>query len=61
MLVCESQKVSIVSLQESKMEKAQSICNIMILLLLLIKRANTLNKVVTCGKSVFHGNMYFNC
>ncbi|XP_015751901.1 PREDICTED: glutamate receptor ionotropic, kainate 3-like isoform X2 [Acropora digitifera] len=31
------------------MEKAQSIFNIMILLLLVTKRANTLNKVVTCG------------
>ena len=40
------------------MEKAQSICNIMILILLVTKRTNTLNKVVTCGKSVFHGDMY---
>ena len=30
----------------------------MILLFLLTKRANTLNKVVTCGKSVFRGDMY---
>ena len=45
------------SLQGSEMEKAQSICNIMVLLVLLGERANTLNKVFACGKSVFHGNM----
>ncbi|XP_067050317.1 glutamate receptor ionotropic, kainate 3-like [Acropora muricata] len=31
------------------MEKAQSICNIMVLLVLLGERANTLNKVFACG------------
>ena len=58
MLLCESQKESIFSLQESEMEKAQSICNIMVLSVLFTKRANTLNKVVTCGKWVFHNDMH---
>ena len=52
-----SQKVSIFSLHVSEMKNAKSICNIMILLVLLAERANTLNKVLACGKSVFHGDM----
>ncbi|KAK2553030.1 Glutamate receptor ionotropic [Acropora cervicornis] len=39
------------------MEKAQSICNIMILLVLLAKRINTLNKVVTCGLIGSHSEL----
>ncbi|XP_074626587.1 glutamate receptor ionotropic, kainate 3-like isoform X2 [Acropora palmata] len=39
------------------MEKAQSICNMMILLFLLTKRANTLNKVVTCGLIGSHSEL----
>ncbi|XP_015751874.1 PREDICTED: glutamate receptor ionotropic, kainate 3-like [Acropora digitifera] len=39
------------------MEKAQSICNIMILLVLLAKRINTLNKVVMCGLIGSHSEL----